>query len=272
MQVVRAPRESRWLVILSFVGVLAGWVLPLDAEAQPRTAAVEGRDAFQRGLNLLRAERWLEAVPELEEAVRAEATPIRWYNLALAYRGAARAAAACDAFDRYLEQPEAGASEARLAAVRVEREALLGVVARVRLRVTPSSAALRVDGREAARVPAELRLDPGVHALEFTAPGHEPRRHELTLRSGGEVTLEFFLLPLPSPPPVTLAAVPSPPASLFAPPRHSPPAATTPRRGWVLPVAIAGGVVAVTAIIIGVLFATRGIADPTVGDWDTVRE
>jgi len=42
--------------------------------------------------------------------------------------------------------------------------------------------------------------------------------------------------------------------------------------GWVLPVAIAGGAAVATAVIVGVLVATRGEADPTPGSWTTVRE
>lgn len=247
---------------------------PACAQTLPEGVSLPSTTAFQRGLALLRAQRWVEAVPELEEAVRQEATPIRWYNLALAYRGAAQAAAACDAFYRYLASPEAGASEARLAAVREEVASLLQSVATVRLTVDPEGAALRVDRRASPTVAGELLLDPGMHVLELEAPSCEPLRRELSVRAGEIHSLELRLRPTPPPqlPPPPHAAIAASPATALARDVFAAPEMPGRRRRWVLPVAVAGSVVVIAGVVVAVLLATRPVDDPTMGSWTTVRD
>lgn len=275
-------------------------------------------------------------MPLLEEALRLDPTPTVWFDLALAYRGAGRIAAAVTAFERYLTTPEADAPEARLRAIRDELPTLLRSVARLRLAITPADAVVRVDGREALRAGDEIRVDPGTHVLDVEAPNHQATRREITPQAGMTMMLEMHLQPLavsvptaPPPTPVTPPRVPTPAA---APARatvtvepnvptasisidgvshgsglvtvplepgehqvvasaagHTPWRRTvmvTPgssqrlsavltsrqRAGWVLPVAVAGGAMVATAVVVGILIATRGEADPTQGNWATVRE
>ena len=212
-------------------------------------------------------------MPFFEEALREQSAPIRWYNLALAYRGAGRSAAACGAFERYLAAPEAGADEARLAAVRDEVATLLRSVARVRLTVTPEFASVRVDGREATTIAGDMRLDPGTHVLELEAPSWEPLRREVSVRAGETHAIELQLRPATLPP-APRAAVAPPVIAPVVPVRDvlAAPERPQPRRGWVLPVALTGGAMVVAGVVVAVLFATRPQADPTAGSWTTVRE
>lgn len=291
------------------------------------------RQAFIDGVAALRAQRFVEAMPLLEDAVRIDPTPTGRFNLALAYRGAGRIAAAIATFERYLEAPEVGVPEARLRAIRDELPMLLRSVARLRIDVSPPSATLRVDGRETALVHGELRIDPGTHVLELDAADHAPARREITAQAGMTMMLELRLQPraLATPPPTNVASSGAPPAA--APPptgtltlepdvpgavvsvdgasrgsgpltltlpagehrvlvtasgrepwsrmlhvvpgssqRVSASLTTRGSNGWVLPVAIAGGAAVVTAVVIGVLAATRGDAEPTPASWAVVRE
>lgn len=322
------------LSALALAMVSGPWPTAL-AQPAPRTSPVRGlgRDALDRGLGLLRQRRWVEAMPHLEESVRVEPSPLGWFNLALAYRGAGRVAAAVSAFERYLTAPEPDAPAARLAAIRAELTGLLRSVARLQVTVTPPDATVRVDGREASMNSGELRVDPGTHALAFEAPGHEPLRREVNLQAGATMVLELQLRPVATASPVRPPAAPGPPPAPTVPTtggltvepsvasaavyvdgtaRGSGPVtlslpvgahrvevravgyqtwsrevqvqagglmrlspgltAQGGRGGWVLPVAIAGGAAAVTAAVIGLAYATRGVAPATSGSWDTTRE
>ena len=266
-------------------------------------------------------------MPHLEESLRLEPTPLAWFNLALAYRGARRVVAAIDAFERYLAAPEPAAPEVRLTAIRGEVSGLLRSVARLRLSVTPAAAAVRVDGRDVAASDGEVRVDPGTHALSVEAAGFEPMRREVSLQAGATVVLELQLRAVGSPADARPAPTPRAPAEGRLAVEPSTPNATvavdgTPRglapivlslpvgehrvelraaehrpwsgdvvvreggtarltptlarlsggRGWVLPVAIAGGAAVVTAAALGIAYATRGTAAPTQGYWETVTE
>jgi hypothetical protein len=234
-------------------------------------------------------------MPHLEESVRLESSPLGWFNLALAYRGAGRIAAAVNAFERYLAAPEPEAPAVRLAAIRGELIGLLRSVARLQVSVTPPSATIRVDGREATMSNGELRVDPGTHAIAFEAPGYEPSRREVNLQAGATVVLDLQLHPIapvaaaqPLAVPLTIAVAPpaptvrerpdgtsSRPVQLQAGNAERLNASVMPQsqgRGWVLPVVIASGAAVVTAVVIGVAFATRGMATPTQGSWDTRQE
>lgn len=339
-------RLSSWGAVAWATLGLWGALPSVDAHAQPvpQAAATRGpgRDALDRGLVLLRQQRWIEALPHLEESVRLESTPLGWFNLALACRGAGRVAAAVQAFERYLSAPEPDAPAARLTAIRGEVTGLLRSVGRLQVSVTPANATIRVDGRDTTMAGGELRVDPGTHAIAFEAPGYEALRREVSLQAGATLVLELQLRPLtpvvtpvvvPVVTPVVVAAAPvvavaAPavttgqltvepsvpnaavsvdgnarglgPVTLPLPPGehrvevraagHAPwtravqvqaggasrlSASLTPLpggRGWVLPVAIAGGAAVATAVVIGVAFATRGTAAPTQGSWDTRQE
>ncbi len=326
---------------MAMTAVCLGWMHPRTAMAQPvrvpTVARGPGRDSLDRGLALLRQQRWVEAMPHLEESVRLEPTPLGWFNLGLAYRGAGRFSAAINAFERYLVAPESDAPPARLSALRAELPNLLRSVARMQVTVAPASATIRLDGRTALMTGGELRLDPGTHSLEFDAPGHEPVRREVNLQAGATTMLDLQLHPLavaatiPQPSVIPVApsvvapiaeatgrlvvepSVPSALVSVDGIPRGQGPltleltagdhrvdvraadyqpwsrgalvhAGSTLRltptllgapsgpRGWVLPVAIAGGTVLVTAVVVGAVILTRGMASPSRGSWDTVRE
>ncbi|MBI5513503.1 MAG: PEGA domain-containing protein [Deltaproteobacteria bacterium] len=210
--------------------LLFALALPAVAFGQPAPApsplAPAAREALDRGIQLLRGRRFVEALPSLEESVRLQPSALGWFNLGLACRGANRNAAAVSAFERYLAAPEAGASPARLDAVRAEVEALRRMLARVQVRLQPADAALRLDGREAGHGADPLRVDPGTHVLEASAPAHESYRREFTLQAGGQLELEIVLRPTPGSVPVAPAtAVPTPPTPAPTPAPTSAPAA-----------------------------------------------
>lgn len=265
--------------------------------------------AFQRGLDALDQQRFAEAYQLLNESVALEATPRSVYNLGLAARGAGHYLAAVDALERYLASPEPSADAARIAAVRetvatlrsslahlfvdapvgsvarldgqtlaalpqglaidpgdhllevaadgyhdVRRSLAIGAGATERVQVDlrpveearlavetiPENAAVLIDGVDAGRGRVERRLNAGTHLVEVRAPDHQPFRQTVRLGTQGLTRL-----------PVTLVGVP----------RAS--------HGWVLPTALAGGVLAVTGAVLLTVWLTRGTAAPESGTWAT---
>ncbi len=237
-----------------------------------------GRDALDRGIALLLQRRWVEALPHLEESTLLEPSPLGWFNLGLAYRGAGRIAAAVSAFERYIASPEPDAPPARLTALRAELPNLSRSIARLRVHVTPAGATIRVDGRPATMSGSEIRVDPGTHAIEFHLAGHESASREVNPTAGALVVLEIQLRPMVQAPTPVITAVPAvgpviQPSSPSAVVRVGPDARqASGRRGWVLPVALLGGAAVAAAVILGVVVATSGTAPPMNGSWDTVRE
>jgi hypothetical protein len=120
---------------------------------------------------------------------------------------------------RHRDGLEAGAAYLRVAdaeggAKRAEVERLLSemqlAVGTLRLKVQPRRAQVKLDGAPLVVQDSSyaLALDPGRHALEVSAPGHEPLRRELIVERGGKQSLEVTLLPAaePSLPPVPVVA------------------------------------------------------------------
>ncbi|MBI5516106.1 MAG: PEGA domain-containing protein [Deltaproteobacteria bacterium] len=171
-----------------------------SALAQGSSAPAPGaRAAFEQGLAALEDDRFAAAAAALEASYRLRAVPVVLFNLGLAYRGLGRNLAAIDAFERYLSAPERSVDPARLAAVRRELDALRAQVVTLNVRVTPSNAVLRVDGRTVNRNATAATVDPGNHMVELEAEGYRSWRREYTLEPGQALPLDVRLEPLPGP-------------------------------------------------------------------------
>jgi hypothetical protein len=65
--------------------------------------------------------------------------------------------------------------------------------ATVTLRSTPPGAFLMVDNRPIGRVPARMRIAPGIRTLRLELSGYEPWQREFTLKAGGTMVVEVKL-------------------------------------------------------------------------------
>jgi hypothetical protein len=68
-----------------------------------------------------------------------------------------------------------------------------GFVAHLPLQLVPGDGELRVDGAPQSLPDGQLRLDPGEHELVLNAPGHEPGKLHVQVKSGTNPPLEFRL-------------------------------------------------------------------------------
>lgn len=302
---------------LASVALAAALSLPAAARAQgqppvaPAAPADDARAAYELGVAHLDAGRYQEAALALERSYGLRAVPVALYNLALAYRGLGRYREAVRHFDRYLQDP-GGAAPERLAAIRAEREELLRALVHASIAVTPPTATLQVDGRPPIPSPETLELDPGPHALEWSAPAHQPHREAFTATPGARPTFTVALEPVrvgrlqvdASYPSVVIAIdgaragvgrvdrelpVGEHVVTLRAPDYREvlrrvtvPPGATvrvvvTMERErlprWVIPTVVGAGAVVVGAVVAAVLVASQPDVPPLVnGTWGTFRE
>lgn len=113
---------------------------------------------------------------------------------------------------------------------------------RLSVEPTPATATVLIDGRPFGAGARELTMPPGEHWVELSAPGYLPVRRSVHVGGTGIARLTIALDREP-----------------------------TPR--WILPTAIAGGVVAVAgAIVTAVLLSRPTIPDPQHGSWGDVHE
>lgn len=112
---------------------------------------------------------------------------------------------------------------------------------RIIVEPTPATAAVYVDGMPAGHGRIERVLPPGPHVVEVRAEGHASFRREVRLTSSGTLRIDAVL-------------------------------ATRGTPGWVLPTAIAGGVVLVGGTILGVWLATRDTGPNLHPAWGTVTQ
>lgn len=189
------PR-SRWFA----TAVLAVSTLSRAASAQTAPATDdrcppgEARAAFEQGHQAFAERRWADAARDFERSLACRPLAVVNYNLALAYRGLGRRLAAIEAFQRYLDAPEASATPERLQAIRDEMAEIRQQVVELTVSaIDPPGAQLRVDDRAwhtadgaplSFSAASPLRLDPGPHVLTWTAPEHAPVRWSEDFRPG----------------------------------------------------------------------------------------
>ncbi len=237
---------------------------PASAQA-PRAAGdvAAAAQAFHRGVALLDARRYPEAIAAFERSLSIREGAAALYDLGLALRASRRPAEAIRAFERFLAvarptNPARAGATAMLAELRRR-------VARLSLTVQGGASAVLLDGRPIADGDGvyERDLDPGPHAVEARREGFAPARLDETLAPGESTTLSLdaSARPLPSRP---ARAAPSA-ASLAAPVRRpvDPRASATPHRplyanGWFW-VGVGAAAAIAAAITVGVVMRD----DPT---------
>jgi hypothetical protein len=158
---------------------------PTSSDAEPPEQS-EARAAFLRGVTRSSEERWGEALVEFRRAFALVPRPSAAFNVAITLVRLGRHVEAFDALEAYLRIAEGPEESARIAEARRQLESEGRAFATITLRVSPSDARVRVEGRPDARTGATrgLRLDPGTYTLEVSAPGHRPASATWTLRAG----------------------------------------------------------------------------------------
>jgi hypothetical protein len=179
----------------AFVAV-AITVVTSIAGAQDNTAAAQAR--FDEGLSLLRANRFAEACPKLEESLRLEAASGTKYRLAECYEGLGRLAAALRLYREVIEETRGANRPDREQQVRAKIEKVEPRVPRVTIVVPPQLASLpefRLEQDGVAITPgAAVEVDPGSRTFRATARGHRPWSTTVVASEGGALELQVPVL------------------------------------------------------------------------------
>ncbi|HEX2685266.1 MAG TPA: hypothetical protein VHN14_01545 [Kofleriaceae bacterium] len=176
---------------------------------------------FKSGVALYKDAKYDEALAEFERAYEIAPHPLVLYNIAGCHRELLHYAEAVTYYRRFLADGSGKVPAARLATAQTELDALLTLIGRVTVTITPSDGAtLWVDGTPHDRSEMPLILAPGDHRLIARATGRRDAERTVKLAAGDQLAIELPLDELPLAPPgkvatveqVTSSRLPTPPA------------------------------------------------------------
>lgn len=175
---VRAMDARRTtLALLAALSLVPARALAQQAPSQEQPAPTSA--ALGEGLRAMESEDFAAAIAAFERAIRESPSAVIYLHLGQANREIGRFAEAVAAWDRYLAAPPSDATPEDLVRVRERRADAAGRCTRVRIRHSPVSASLTINGtiaserRSWAQVAAdgtrEVLLDPGQYRLILRA-------------------------------------------------------------------------------------------------------
>jgi hypothetical protein len=152
----------------------------------PDTATLDARKHFKAGTKLYRDGNYGGALAEFEEAYRLKPGAGSLQNIALSQKGLFRYSEAAATLEQLLARHSAELSEGEHKAVDDALSELRGLLASIKLHVTPDGARVLLDGRQLSppEWAAPLVLNVGEHTLTVDAPGYAPERRTLRIAGG----------------------------------------------------------------------------------------
>jgi tetratricopeptide (TPR) repeat protein len=201
-------RSQRWRRLLLAAG--GAWLVATSAAAQAQVRdAAAGEALFQEGRRLMKAGDFAGACPKLEESLRLDPASGTLVNLASCEEQLGHTASAWQHWRAAADELPPGDKRRAMAVARAA--GLEKVLPRLTITAAelPPGAEVKRDGVQLGRASLGLPLpvDPGRHALVVTAPGHEDRPYEITVRAGESQTLAVQVgAEVKEPPPVVASA------------------------------------------------------------------
>jgi hypothetical protein len=201
-------------------------------ESRPREQLQKEADRhFKSGVALYKDAKYAEALAEFERAYAIAPHPLVLYNIAGCHRELLHYAQAVTYYRRFLSDGAGKVPAARLSTAQTELDALLTLVGRVTVTITPATdgVTLAVDDKPLDRSAMPLILAPGEHRLVARAPGRRDAEQAVQVAAGEALTVELALGEL------LVAAGNAPPGNggtieQVAPPRSSPLSSPSRRR------------------------------------------
>jgi hypothetical protein len=156
---------------------------------------------FKNGVALFKDAKYGDALAEFEQAYEIAPHPLVLYNIAGCHRELLHYPQAVRSYQRFLSDGQNKVSAARLAAARAELDAVLALVARLTVVVTPASdaAALTLDGAPLDKPEMPLILMPGEYRLAAHAAGRRDAEQAVRLAAGDKLTVQLALGELATP-------------------------------------------------------------------------
>jgi hypothetical protein len=175
------------------------------AKTPPKTPQQREADRhFKSGVGLFKQQKYAEALAEFERAYEIAPHPLVLYNIAGCHRQLSHYAEAVAYYRRFLTEGKDVVPADRLAGAQTELDAILALVARVSVTITPSldGATLSVDGVPIEHPEMPLILPPGEHRLTAKVPGRPETERTVRVASGDDLPLQLVIAsPTPTPPP-----------------------------------------------------------------------
>lgn len=207
-------------MVFGAVSADAGPKKPKKEEAEDATTA-QAREAFLAGTAAVKAGQWSEALAQFEKASSLKSAPIVTFNIGYCQRALGRYVLARSSFGKVLHDP-AGLPDAQVEETRTYLAEIDKLLARVKITLDPPTARIAVDGRPlvafdgaepgllvAGVAPAgegkpppgpvfEVVIDPGVHLIQASRPGHSDALVNRTFTPGAREELPLKLDALPA--------------------------------------------------------------------------
>ncbi|HET7505080.1 MAG TPA: hypothetical protein VFK02_28875 [Kofleriaceae bacterium] len=183
------------------------------AESRPTELVQKEADRhFKSGVALYREAKYADALAEFERAYEIAPHPLVLFNIAECQRELLHYAEAVAAYRRFLSDGKDRVPAARLATAQSELDALLTLVARLTVTVTPAldDATLALDGTPLDAPVMPLILPPGEHRLVARAAGRRDATRTVQLRAGEAATVELALAELPPERVIQVQQIPAP--------------------------------------------------------------
>ena len=175
--------------------------LPKAALADPTQVEIENaRKLFKQAESDEAAQRWNAALDELRRASAIKMTAGIRFHIALCESNLNQLAAA---LADYTAADLLARAESNDEVQQAARDPLADLRARVpvlrfEVPATATNVELRVDGTVVADPTQELRVDPGAHKVQATAPGHTPFTRELVVKERDAITVPIDLFVAPA--------------------------------------------------------------------------
>ncbi|HVJ14180.1 MAG TPA: hypothetical protein VM686_02010 [Polyangiaceae bacterium] len=187
------------------LGLLLGAALPAPCFAQSSAETPEvarARESFEHGLKLFESGQHRQALAEFQRAYSLAPSFRIFYNIGLVNVALGDAAAAIQAFQRYLREGADKVPAARREQVEHEIARLSQRAAALIVDVDTAEAAVMIDGKPAGKSPLEGRvwLNPGRYRVSVSS-GSARREQDVELTAGAERVLRFELAKSEAPAP-----------------------------------------------------------------------
>ncbi len=185
----RSPLAQRPLTLALAAAVM---LLPRLARAEPSDADRRQAQAlFEQGRVLLAEQRYAEACPAFAESQRLDPGGGTLLNLAVCHEKQGRLATAYAEYQDALSAARADRRQDRARIATLRLEALEGKIARVRFEVASAadgaSITIELDGTKVPELAwsTPTPIDPGVHRIVVSAPGHRSWQSQLDVATDG---------------------------------------------------------------------------------------
>ncbi len=172
-----------------------------QAQGAPRAEPPSSlaRQHFENGVRLYQDGNYTAALVEFQAAFQIKPGAGSLQNIALCQKALFRYAAAASTLELLLSSYGESLTPDEQVDIRAARDELRGLTRKVRFRVSPTTAALRIDGEpiDGSALAQGLRLNVGEHRLVATAPGYALEERPIRVASGHETAhIEVVLKPI----------------------------------------------------------------------------